>query len=551
MFIKSAFNKLLAQAKLVDFKLLTFLILFLDVKLAVKIFAILIIYLLQFDLNFGFRLKNSRLPFFYPLIIAIAVFNWIIYGGFLNLKYDLVFLTGLGFWVLCILAVHQIKLSVEYNEPEVLHNTIKLFFILNAIVSLLVLVNIIAEIHTLNPYRYQGNHQKYFIGTGDYIKGISFDVSTTNAILNAFGVIYFLVRKNAGMVLLCMSVMLLTGSNTINILVFLILMFLFFYTSKPQKSIIVVCGMLQLVFLVKVSPQNVEYINKTVYKIRFHKKMDDRLFVTHIIPVTEIPDSLLSPERRKEKIATLYLDSIKRVQFQKSTKLKAPIGMSIAVVGSRPEIPKPSIHTQPFQHIDTVTGQQLVFKSFICTHKAELQTASKPQSKINTPGKFTATQQTFTFLKENPLKLFTGNGIGNFSSKLAFRVTGLGIAGSFPARYAYISPLFLINHLDLYLNFFSRDAGFHSLINSPNSVYDQMLTEYGFIGLLALIIYYFGYFLKNRQYLTYGLPIILLLAGVFIIDYWFEQLSIIVFFELLLMTNIKESASKKPIYGSI
>ena len=225
--------------------------------------------------------------------------------------------------------------------------------------------------------------------------------------------------------------------------------------------------------------------------------------------------------------------------------------MPIAVVGSRPEIPKPSIHTQPFQHIDKITSQQLVFKSFIAAHMEGLHTASKPQNKINTPGKFTATVQTLNFLKGNPLKLIAGNGIGNFSSKLAFRATGLGIAGGFPARYAYISPLFLINHLDLYLNFFSRDAGFHSLINIPNSVYDQMLTEYGIIGLLALIIYYFCYFLKNRQYLTYGLPIILLLAGVFIIDYWFEQLSIIVFFELLLMTDIKESAIKKPIYGSI
>jgi hypothetical protein len=26
-------------------------------------------------------------------------------------------LTGIGFWILCILAIHQVKLAVEQNEP--------------------------------------------------------------------------------------------------------------------------------------------------------------------------------------------------------------------------------------------------------------------------------------------------------------------------------------------------------------------------------------------------------------------------------------------------
>jgi hypothetical protein len=51
-------------------------------------------------------------------------------------------------------------------------------------------------------------YQKYFIGTGDHIRGITFDTSTTNAVLNAFGIVYFLLRKQMVMALLCMAVLL-------------------------------------------------------------------------------------------------------------------------------------------------------------------------------------------------------------------------------------------------------------------------------------------------------------------------------------------------------
>jgi hypothetical protein len=35
-----------------------------------------------------------------------------------------------------------------------------------------------------------------------------------------------------------------------------------------------------------------------------------------------------------------------------------------------------------------------------------------------------------------------------------------------------------------------------------------------------------------------------LLSGILFFDYWFEQLSIIVFFELLMFLNLKEKANK-------
>ena len=73
--------------------------------------------------------------------------------------------------------------------------------------------------------------------------------------------------------------------------------------------------------------------------------------------------------------------------------------------------------------------------------------------------------------------------------------------------------------------------------NSPFSVYDQLFAEYGILGLLLFAIFYLGYFLKKWKTLTYGLPILVIMCAVFFIDYWFEQLSVIVFFELLLQEN--------------
>jgi hypothetical protein len=66
------------------------------------------------------------------------------------------------------------------------------------------------------------------------------------------------------------------------------------------------------------------------------------------------------------------------------------------------------------------------------------------------------------------------------------------------------------------------------------------------LGLLALSLFYFGFFASRYQQLTYGIPLLFLMAAVFFVDYWFEQLSIIPFFELMLFLNISENNKLKP-----
>jgi len=75
-------------------------------------------------------------------------------------------------------------------------------------------------------------------------------------------------------------------------------------------------------------------------------------------------------------------------------------------------------------------------------------------------------------------------------------------------------------------------------------VYDQLLSEYGLLGLLALLVFYVGFFAKDYRLLTYGIPLLLFVLFIFLIDYWFEQLSVVVFFELLMFLNVKESKNR-------
>ncbi len=526
----------------IDWKLLIFLLLFLNVKLVVKIAAIFLIYVLRPDFKFGFKLKNSRLPLFYLLVIGIALFNWLISGLIGNFNYSLVLATGILFWVLCILAIHQIKLSIEQNEPAIIYRTIVIFFIINAFVSLFVYAGIVWETGAVNAYRYQGNYQKYFIGTGDYIKGITFDTSTTNAVLNAFGVIYFLLHGKNVLTILCMTVLLLTGSNISNLFLTAILIFIFFFRSnKEQKSIIIVCLLMLTTFLVKISPENNKYIAGAYQKLFNIQPVVEKSTIADI-PITQKPDSILTDEEKKQKIAQLYLDSINISLFEKNQKKSLTTLTTMSIIGfkEKPVIPKDSIHTPRFQHKNDTNAIERTLLQFVEKNDTEVPISSGQEAQPRLPGKLIALEQTSRFFMHHPAKIITGTGIGNFSSKLAFRTTSMKVTGGYPEKYTYISNDFKSNHLDLYLYYFTRKDDYHSIANSPNSTYDQLMSEYGVAGLAAFVFFYIVFFVKQLKWIAYGIPIILFMSGIFFFDYWFEQLSVVVIFELLLLLNIKE-----------
>ncbi|HMK27964.1 MAG TPA: hypothetical protein VK483_18180 [Chitinophagaceae bacterium] len=530
----------------VNWTLLLFLVFALNVKMPVKIATIILFLFLNKKLFLERSFYRQKFIWFYFSLIGITLINVLLNISSVSVPYLVAVSVGILFWLLCAGTAFLNSWFVEKTDTEKLHTTITLFFILNAMVTLGQLLLIMLDAGSLNPYLYQGMHQKYFIGTGDLMTGITFDVSTTNAILNAFGIVYFLKRNRMGLVLLCMVVLLLTASNFTNVLLLLVLVFLFvFQSNRDQKSIIVVCFFLLIIFMSKISPQNDNYVIDAYNKV-FKKKVALKAKQKSNILLTEKPDSLLNAEERKQKKAMLYLDSLNRIASEikrKEDSLKHPgqePGSQIQYA-SKPFIPKPSIHTEPFQRRRDTTIFQKELLDFAVKAIPAFDTSLKQTKSRKIPGKFIAFQQTYRFLKDHPMKIFTGSGTGNFSSKLAFRATGLGMAGGYPKKFAYTNHDFLVNHLNLYLNYFSKDIELHSLVNSPNAVYDQLIAEYGILGVLAFIFLYLAFFIKYLRKLTYGIPLMLLLLGSFGVEYWFEQLSIVIIFELLMLLNIKET----------
>jgi len=536
-FLLEAIKKIVQK---IDWKLLLFIILFLNVKLVIKLIAILIIYCIRFNSKFGFSLRSPRLPLFYLFVIGIALLNWLLYGSFMHLNQNAALVTGLFTWGLCILAIHQLKLSVENNPPEKIHNTLLVFFILNTIFSFFNYFLIALDSGSLNPFLYQGQYQKYFMGTGDNIRGITFDTSTTNALLNALGVIYFLYRKQIVMTFVCMAVLLFTASNLTNFLIAGIFVYLFiFQTNRIQKSVIIICLAFLLIFIAKISPQNNQYTLEIIQKI--FKKDKGTLQSTPVGSLREKPDSLLNAEEKKQKIALLYIDSVSEVLREQRKLSRYPEPAILRKIQSF----EPNIHTLPFQRIRDTTRMQEKLMEVAGEIKADSLIKQIADTKYQLPGKAIAFKQTVRFFKKHPQKIITGAGMGNFSSKLAFRITALNISGGYPSRLAFVNDNFRDNHFADYVYFFSKDPQYHSIVNSPNSVYNQLAGEYGIAGILAFIFFYLGFFAKRMGRKSMAIPLLLIVTGFFFFDYWFEQLSVVVLFELLILLNNKEMELNK------
>ncbi|MEX6686381.1 hypothetical protein QTN47_02690 [Danxiaibacter flavus] len=536
--IKAASRKFVNS---IDWKLLVFLLLFLNVKLIVKLAAVILAYVFRPGFSLGIKKTDRAIPLFYFLLIVIACFNFLLFKDFTNLHYDIVFITGIGFWLLCLLAVNQVRIAAMQNPPEKTHNTLLVFFITNCVASFIRLATIILDAGALNPYRYQGMYQKYFIGTGDLIRGITFDTSTTNAVICAAGVVYFLCRKQALMTLLCMATLLLTGSNFTNLALIAVMIYLFaFRSDRLQKSLMVICCMLLVVFMAKISPQNDTYATGIIKKL-FSKNNYPGLSASNTSK--QITAEPTDPEAEKKAFAKHYLDSISMLLAKLEAKSaqspdEVAVGGTVPVFSERPEIPQPSIHSQPFQRKkDTLTEQRVLINYIQHSEPANNKVSAFPEKY---PGKLISFIQTGNYFKLHPGKMLTGNGMGKFSSKLAFRATALNISGGYPSRFSYVNNDFRDNHLATFLNFFSKDAEMHSVVNTPNSVYNQLMGEYGLMGIAAFVFAYIFYWIGRFKKGGFGFPLLLLLCAIFFVDYWFEQLSIVVLFELMMFLDIKE-----------
>ncbi|MBL7709617.1 MAG: hypothetical protein JNJ86_11120, partial [Chitinophagaceae bacterium] len=315
----------------------------------------------------------------------------------------------------------------------------------------------------------------------------------------------------------------------------LLLLFIF-QSTRNQKSIIIICLLFTALFLIRISPQNNQYAGNKLFGSKKNSSSG-----MQVLPEKGAIDP------RKE-IAKKYLDSLASIKNAAVIKKENSIaGESISLtVVTKPTLPKANIHSEPYQRKKDSTQLQ---KQLIAFAEKNINTKlpdTIKQGARSKPGKLVALEQTIIYFKKHPAQLITGTGIGNFSSRLAFRATGLQIAGGYPKQYTYTNPAFLSNHLALHLSYFSGDAEKHSLINSPDSVADQLLSEYGIAGILSFILLYFLFFFKIAAKKRPGLPLLFFIGGCLLVGYWFEQLSVMILFELLMLMHKKELKETVP-----
>lgn len=528
------------KAEQINWPLLVFMLLVLNVKLVVKIAAVLLICIYNWKTISVKDFFKQRYLFFYFGLTCIGLINVLLQYKNMNTTYWATVAIGIAFWMMCAVIAYNIYIIVKKEDTEKIHNTVCIFFILHIAVIFINLLRIIIETGSINPYRYKGFNQKYYMSTGDFITGITFDAPVTTAFICAFGLLYFLYRKQFLLSLACMAALIIMASNFANLTLLGIFVFAFiFYSSSIQKSFILICVVMLIVFMAKISPDNYEHVGRIFYQV-IDKPYD--LPRVKVIPLSQLkkePDSVLTFEERKKKYAQNYIDSMNAIRLGVDYKEPENILANKAGLAVSNKVKDTAFYVY---HESAVIEKKINrYTNFLNQmYAAEKQDSlTKLYNWNKNPGKWIAGEQLFNFLKGNSIKMLLGNGIGNFSSRLAFKATILDIGGQYPAKLKYINPDFLINHLYVYLYFHSQEQSKHEASNTPDTVYFQVAGEYGVTGVLLLLLLYFGFFIRYVRKQSFGLPLLLLLAGAFFAEYWFEQFSIVVLFELLFFLDMK------------
>lgn len=533
MNLSATLKKILFYIKSADLIFLIFLLLVLNVSIIVKLSGIAFLYICRFNFKFGFR--NGQLPWFYLSIICLALLQFLINYKYWSTGYAFLSLICIIFWSLSLLINHQLKFAIERSGVERINKALTLFFILNAVVSFLNILRIIFEIKVLNPYTYEGMNLKYHVSTGDWIMGITMDFSLTNSFISILGLIYFLYNQKYILSFICLAVVLLATSNASIILLIIAFFFIILFDRNRLNKSIVICfiGAI-IVFFAKISPQNTTYSARTLGAVSDHntasgstKQADSviqaqKTYRENLLKYASSKNKHLSnaskviPSREKENKIIAAIEEIKNIEKRESKKIN---------------------EQQKETHNEK--QEKLQVKVIDLYHDTVLQIGNEATRKY--PGKLISFIETKDYVLSNVRTFLLGSGAGLFSSKVAFKASNIGDFGKYPVKFSFISENFKNNHLKIYCYYFLQSLDKHSITNTPFSVFNQITGEYGLAGLLLFLVFYVWFFLKRYKQLSYG-KIILPLTLVFLFtDYWFENLSIVIIFELMMFMDIATS----------
>ena len=513
--------------KKIDPVFLFFLLMVLNYRYSFKIIALIILY--AYRPNFKF--EKSRLNFFFIIMIIIGLVNLLISGDY-RYNHIISVLLGCAIWLVCLLIAHQVKLFVQQNNQEKIVNTIKVIVVFNFVISLIDLTVVMTTVNSINPYT-QFSPPPFGIMSGDLIGGMFGKAHLVNTCISSMCFVFFLYRKNFLFILLTVIPLLMTSSN---IAIIIILCGLLFFTISSKDKVFKYYSIFSIAIIIafyaKINPYNLYSTIGSVAPNTANKYFKD-LEYEHFSDVD--PEEV--KEREIDSLLTAWHPTKKKTT-NISNKQKVEEKKIIEIINSN----------NKEQQKEGLLKSWKAKDAFIKNRDLDKQFEYGKLKKFNIdscPGVIISYSQTKDLLLSDWKTFLIGAGTNDFSSRLAF-INSKMVSDSriFEPIPKYESDLFKENHKAIfrYLQYTGEET--HSIIHLPFSGYNQITGEYGIIGFIFYIILYLGAFGSRWKKLSYGTLLLILIIPLFAFEYWFERISVMVFFEFLMLLDLKFGQEK-------
>src|SRR5690625_5041300 len=196
--------------------------------------------------------RKDKTYWFYGTLIGIGCLNLILK---FSLDYLIVVIVGIFFWIANILLHECAHYFTNNNSYKKIVNSIKIFVILNFILSISNLIEVMWVTKTLIPYA-QISPPPYGVMSGDLIQGLFAPEHLPNGIILTFLFFYLLHIKSYKTAFISLFTVLLESSNLSAIIIYIFLLLIFILSNKQIKYRAVIFMAFILLFYVKVNPIN-------------------------------------------------------------------------------------------------------------------------------------------------------------------------------------------------------------------------------------------------------------------------------------------------------
>lgn len=521
----------------VDFPFLIFLLGISSIKLQIKAIVICAYFFYLLISKVSFKNTKATPIWFYLSMAVVGTVSSLIQGAYTEHSYWLGNVIGIVIWLLCALSFFIILNKAKSTSITHLLPAINIFFIINTLVCIFQFFKMVYASQHLFPYWYNELDYIYGVSSGDHIKGIFLDNSSVNAAVCLMACLFYVQIKYYKMAMLMATMSALSTSNYSMIILGFSLLCVVLVDWKNVKSILKVLTYTVFIY-VAISPNNFSYIQRVigsfsnkvgVTQIEEKTQSNKRSSVDDAEDTTPVDEELLKSNKPSLSQIRWYNIAHQNGKYSDSSfpykeilkDFKEPVINSIGAISLGDKYKKPIEQYDELQQVMT-QWYQLPYDSIVIPY-------------VHKPGKVLYLQNTLAYIIQSPMHFLFGAGIGNFSSKMALKMTGLQLQGSYPDKYVYMSKPYFENTFYVFSYFWAKSQQARSSVNYPGSVYAQVLGEYGFLGAILFATLYLFYMLKLVRKTILKLPLLIALLLLFFFDYWFEMLTLTVFFELFML----------------